>query len=56
MKLWGKNTLPKEFTWTPNQLLEMIREVDKICPEEGTVDLQTSDHRHTTVEKSTIHE
>jgi ribonuclease HI len=45
MKLWGKCFLPAEFEWTPTQLLELIREVDKICPEEGTLDLQSPDIR-----------
>jgi hypothetical protein len=42
MKLWGKPNLSNEFTWTPTQLLKMIKEVDKICPEETTLDLQTN--------------
>jgi hypothetical protein len=35
-------TLPDQFNWTPHQLLSMIVEIDKICPEEGTDNLQTS--------------
>jgi ribonuclease HI len=33
MKVIGNVVLPEQFTWTPHQLLTMIREIDKICPE-----------------------
>jgi ribonuclease HI len=36
MRIIGKQTLPEDFTWTPNQLLTMAHAIDKICPEEGT--------------------
>jgi hypothetical protein len=45
MKLWGKSLLPADFDWTPTQLLELIKEADKICPEEGMLDLQSTDPR-----------
>jgi hypothetical protein len=45
MKLWGKPILPNESIWTPTQLLDMIKEVDNICPEEGVLDLQTTNLR-----------
>jgi hypothetical protein len=35
-------TLPEQFNWTPHQLLLMITEIDKICPEEGMDNLQTT--------------
>jgi hypothetical protein len=41
-KLWGKPNLSEGFSWSPTQLLEMIKEVDKICPEEITLDPQTN--------------
>jgi hypothetical protein len=43
MKLWGVPHLPEGFRWSPSQLLKMIVELDKICPEEGTNDLQMND-------------
>jgi ribonuclease HI len=43
MKLWGIPCLPANFKWTPSQLLELILEADRICPEEGTIDLQAND-------------
>jgi ribonuclease HI len=48
MKLWGKPCLDKDFSWTPAQLLDLIEEVDKICPEENTLDLQTINQRPNT--------
>jgi hypothetical protein len=50
MKLWGKTTLPNEFTWTPAQLLTMIKEVDKICPEEGIQSSQPTEENGTNPE------
>jgi hypothetical protein len=35
MKTIGYISLPEHFTWTTHQLLTMIKEVDKICHEEG---------------------
>jgi hypothetical protein len=29
--------LNENFKWTPTQLLAMIKEIDKFCPEEGMV-------------------
>jgi ribonuclease HI len=45
MKLWGVPSLPDGFQWSPSQLLEMITEIDKICPEEGTTKLRLNDLR-----------
>jgi hypothetical protein len=38
MKTIGTMTLPQQFQWTPHQLLSMIKEIDRICPEEGALD------------------
>jgi hypothetical protein len=35
MKILGTIQLPENFEWKPQQLLAMINEIDKICPEEG---------------------
>jgi hypothetical protein len=35
MKILGTPILPENFNWSPNNLLHMINEIDKICPEEG---------------------
>jgi hypothetical protein len=35
MKIIGTVTLNEDFEWKPQQLLAMIREIEKICPEEG---------------------
>jgi hypothetical protein len=35
----GKITLEEKFSWTPNQLLTIIKEIDKICPEEGLTNI-----------------
>jgi ribonuclease HI len=37
----GQQILPDNFTWTPHMLLTMVNEIDKICPEIGTLDLQS---------------
>jgi hypothetical protein len=37
MKIYGTPVLSKNFKWTPSQLLAMIKEIDKFCPEEGIV-------------------
>jgi ribonuclease HI len=39
----GIQTLPIPLAWSPYQLTTMIREIDKICPEEGTFD---NDQQH----------
>jgi ribonuclease HI len=50
MKICGTVTLPENFKWTPHMLLAMTKEIDKICPEEGTlvqrtdIDLRNDDH------------
>jgi hypothetical protein len=52
MKICGAITLPEDFMWTPNMLLAMTKEIDKICPEEGTFvqltdnDPRVDDHDH----------
>jgi ribonuclease HI len=38
MKICGQTTLSDPLKWTPGQLLKLIYEIDKICPEEGMVD------------------
>jgi hypothetical protein len=35
MRLFGKTMFEDRFEWSPKQLLNFIKEVDKICPEEG---------------------
>jgi hypothetical protein len=50
MRLRGIVTLPNDFTWTPNQLLSMIKEIDKICPEEGLPNTPIIDQRQQTGE------
>jgi hypothetical protein len=32
-------TFPEKFTWPPNQLMVMIREIGKVCSEEGLSDV-----------------
>jgi ribonuclease HI len=48
MRIIGTTQLQENFEWKPQQLLEMIREIDKICPEEGMLILddtnQTNSH------------
>jgi ribonuclease HI len=44
MKTLGYTTLSEKFLWTPHQLLSMSKEVDRICPEIGTAELQTLDN------------
>jgi hypothetical protein len=35
MKILGTAYLHEDFEWKPQQLLAMIKEIDKICPEGG---------------------
>jgi ribonuclease HI len=35
MKTCGLPIFSDPFSWTPGQLLQMIHEIDKVCPEEG---------------------
>jgi hypothetical protein len=56
MKLWGIPSLPTGFKWTPTKLLEMIAEVDKICPEEGMLELHTNNQRHNDDDNEPNHE
>jgi ribonuclease HI len=52
IRICGAAILPENFTWTPTTLLAMINEIEKICPEEGTVvqmndpDLRTDTQNH----------
>jgi hypothetical protein len=52
MKICGIVTLPENFKWTPHMLLAMTKEIDKICPEEGTftqhtdIDLRNDDQNN----------
>jgi hypothetical protein len=46
MKICGQQTLSETFEWTPTMLLAMIKEIDKICPEEGMVYDSTNNQRH----------
>jgi hypothetical protein len=39
MTICGQTILPDPFKWTPNTLLTMIREIEKICPEEGQLNI-----------------
>jgi ribonuclease HI len=48
MKICGHAILPDLFTWSPNQLLKMIHEIDKICPEEGIPGQNHNETRPTT--------
>jgi hypothetical protein len=32
--------MEENFTWTPDELVAMTKEIDKICPEECTFDLK----------------
>jgi hypothetical protein len=40
-----KGVFTEKFNWTPQELSGRVKEIDKICPEEGTTDLQTNDPR-----------
>jgi ribonuclease HI len=44
MRIIGTPIL-EHFKWSPSQLLAMIKEIDKICPEEGMMET----HRHITL-------
>jgi hypothetical protein len=48
MKVCGQLMLPETFTWTPTMFLAMIKEIEKICPEEGQFDAQNIDTDITT--------
>jgi ribonuclease HI len=37
MRICGLPILDADFSWTPTQLLTMIKEIEKLCPEEGMV-------------------
>jgi hypothetical protein len=39
MKVLGSITFPEKFEWTPSQLLAMIRETDKVCPDTQQTDI-----------------
>jgi hypothetical protein len=42
LRIIGTPTLEENFKWSPSQVLAMITEIDKICPEEGMLET----HRH----------
>jgi hypothetical protein len=44
MKVCGLTILPESFKWTPTILLAMIREIEKICPEEGQLNIAEIDN------------
>jgi hypothetical protein len=44
MKICGLATLPEPFGWTPVILLSMIWECEKICPEEGQLNIEEIEH------------
>jgi hypothetical protein len=46
--------LSDQFSWTPNQLLTMINEIDQICPEEGLFTTQTINQELDTEENEII--
>jgi ribonuclease HI len=39
MKIFGISILPEPFSWTPAMLLKMINEIEKVCPEEGHLNI-----------------
>jgi hypothetical protein len=53
MKICGLTILPEPFTWTPTILLAMIREIEKICPEEGQLNISDIEHDLTNIDPST---
>jgi ribonuclease HI len=44
IKICGLATLPEPFMWTPAVLLAMIREIEKLCPEEGQLNIDEIEH------------
>jgi ribonuclease HI len=48
MRILGVTTLDENFEWKPQQLLAMIKEIEKICPEEGTLDNPINDNHSQT--------
>jgi hypothetical protein len=50
MKICGLTTLPEQFTWTPAILLLMIKEIEKICPEEGQLNISEIERDMTTTD------
>jgi hypothetical protein len=44
MKICGLAILPELFVWTPAILLAMIREIEKLCPEEGQLNIDEIEH------------
>jgi hypothetical protein len=38
MKITGRPILEDQFKWQPALLLTMIKEIEKICPEEGMIE------------------
>jgi hypothetical protein len=46
MRVYGQPLLDANFNWTPAQLLAMIKEIDKICPEEGLLQDSVNNQIH----------
>jgi hypothetical protein len=49
----GLTTLPEPFTWTPAILLSVIREIEKICPEEGQLNISEIERDMTATDANT---
>jgi hypothetical protein len=46
MRICGQQIFSENFKWTPTMLLAMIKEIDKVCPEEGMVYDPTNTQMH----------
>jgi hypothetical protein len=46
MRICGQQRLSDDFKWTPTMLLAMIKEIDKVCPEEGMIYDSTNTQMH----------
>jgi ribonuclease HI len=46
MRVCGQQRLSDNFKWTPTMLLAMIKEIDKVCPEEGMIYDSTNTQMH----------
>jgi ribonuclease HI len=55
MKIYGTPVLSENFKWTPSQLLAMIKEIDKFCPEEG-IDRDTDSNQTQNTGEEQVHE
>jgi ribonuclease HI len=50
MRICGTIAFTEQFQWTPNLLMTMSKEIDKICPEEGPIDLQNHNNNPTAID------